>query len=485
MFSHSIKKKLIPYIDGELNRAERSQVEKHLAVCPSCRRELELLRGLTSALRCAAPAVEAEPVDLWPKVQPQITKVPRQSVSWLSGSRLQMAGVFAVVILIVIVGFGMLGKVAQVGKYASSDHIAALRAPAMPPGMGPGGMPGMGPGAPGMPRPGGMPPGSMGSPGAMGGPPMPGGPGMPPAGMRMPVEPRVRQQAHSRLSPSLDQPVASMKRVRAAKMLPRQQEMAKAGSPTRPTAPWSYGGDAKLMAGGRVAPPAAVMAEKPVMSDSVGATRGAPLAMPGASGVPGATPQTKSTAPSLDDRWTNTSTGGPRAAATPPAADLRADCKDEEKASPKKRDKSIEPAPLGESYKPGVKETPNPNPQVEDLSPSRWRVMAQEARKAGKTSELAEKFESSFKRTNRADIGLFLLDIRMNPPDKAGLVRTADGLNRLGSTSQDFWLRVGVAYEIAGKFNAARIAYERALQGPDAKAAASAKTKANRLRPGK
>jgi hypothetical protein len=191
----------------------------------------------------------------------------------------------------------------------------------------------------------------------------------------------------------------------------------------------------------------------------------------------------------------DTSSGTARngAAAETYSAD-RSTAENEEKLSVAKRDRSsTEPAPSMKSSAPALKETlaakdrtlgnsERTEPQIEDLPPSRWRVMAQQARRAGKTSELAEKFEASFKRTNRADVGLFLLDLRMSPLDKAGLIRTADALNRLGSTSQDFWLRIGQAYEIAGKFNAARISYERALQGSDAKSTATAKTRMERLR---
>ena len=469
MFSHNTKKKLLPYLDGELNQAERSLVEKHLAVCPRCRRELESLRSLTSALRCSAPEVEAEPVDLWSRVESQITTVPARRANRLSGSRLQMAGVFAAVLLIAVVGFGMFGQFARMDKFRSAQSPQALSPGSlpMPPGMAPRAMPGgMGPGGPGMP-----------------------GMGAPPGGM--PIGPGAPQPEKYRALPTPGRP-GSVPQENSAGVPPKQERIAK------DTRPWSgtpsptmgYAGEG----GDPAMPPAAeVMAENVDPKAKSELTRGGPLTnsggapLPGAPGMPGgpASPGAAPPGPSIGEPAPKNSTGEAHLGATHSDAILK-DSGDA-KASAGKLDKPAATTPAKARSAPAATVTTLDmssitEKQIEDMPASQWRVLAQQARRQGKTAELAGKFEASFKRTNRADLGLFLLDIRMNPLDKAGLVRTADALSALGSTSQDFWLRVGQGYEIAGKLNAAEVAYGRALDGSDGNAAASARARLDRLR---
>ncbi len=240
-----------------------------------------------------------------------------------------------------------------------------------------------------------------------------------------------------------------------------------------------------------MAPPA-VMAERPGASEMAAAPGAPPSTTYSVTPAPEAAPSAKAipAAPGLGGAASDMSPGATRAKVASPSGEgyeaYKSKTDDEQKLSVTKQEKGLAGEPTAGLAMPDAKGAPvassRMEPQIEDLSASRWRVMAQEARKANQTRELAEKFESSFNRTNRPDVGLFLLDLRMTPLDKAGLVRTADALNRQGSTSQSFWLRVGQAYEIAGKTNAARIAYERALQGSDAKSAATAKARMDRLR---
>jgi len=51
------------YADGELRTADRSRVEKHLAKCPDCRRDLEFIRRI-EVLPRTSPIVPQE-ADYW------------------------------------------------------------------------------------------------------------------------------------------------------------------------------------------------------------------------------------------------------------------------------------------------------------------------------------------------------------------------------------------------------------------------------------
>ena len=49
-----LREMLSPYIDGELSTPEKTRVERHIAACDSCRRELESLRATVGLLRRAS-----------------------------------------------------------------------------------------------------------------------------------------------------------------------------------------------------------------------------------------------------------------------------------------------------------------------------------------------------------------------------------------------------------------------------------------------
>jgi anti-sigma factor RsiW len=53
------------YLDGELERSRRRQVEEHLQDCPSCRKELAELRTLSSYLQDSLPQAGFQPADLF------------------------------------------------------------------------------------------------------------------------------------------------------------------------------------------------------------------------------------------------------------------------------------------------------------------------------------------------------------------------------------------------------------------------------------
>ncbi len=64
---------LVPYLDGEVGAAERSEIEAHLAGCEKCRRELESVRRTQRVLRASfsSKAGNAEPpARAWEDLQP-------------------------------------------------------------------------------------------------------------------------------------------------------------------------------------------------------------------------------------------------------------------------------------------------------------------------------------------------------------------------------------------------------------------------------
>lgn len=64
------------YADGELSGAERERVERHLAECTECARELALIRSMGDAM---ARQREGQERDLWPGVHRRIT----QPIGWI------------------------------------------------------------------------------------------------------------------------------------------------------------------------------------------------------------------------------------------------------------------------------------------------------------------------------------------------------------------------------------------------------------------
>jgi anti-sigma factor RsiW len=74
--SDTIREKLGAYLDGELDPYRRIEVQAHLKTCPSCRDELEKLRGLSSMLRAAPQPGFTAPLDFKAQFMLQL---PRRS----------------------------------------------------------------------------------------------------------------------------------------------------------------------------------------------------------------------------------------------------------------------------------------------------------------------------------------------------------------------------------------------------------------------
>jgi hypothetical protein len=70
---------------GELVGGERRRVERHLIVCPACRRQSEAARGALAVLHVAAaePPSRREAPSLWPDLERQIREMRRPAApSW-------------------------------------------------------------------------------------------------------------------------------------------------------------------------------------------------------------------------------------------------------------------------------------------------------------------------------------------------------------------------------------------------------------------
>lgn len=57
-----VRKRLSPYLDGELSRREREKVERHLAACPACRKELVLLKETVLLVSQLPPVKEQQEI---------------------------------------------------------------------------------------------------------------------------------------------------------------------------------------------------------------------------------------------------------------------------------------------------------------------------------------------------------------------------------------------------------------------------------------
>lgn len=83
MTNHSLTD-ISAYADGELSAADATRVERHLASCTECARELALIRTMGEAMIQETKAA-GDGRDLWPAVHRRIT----QPIGWI----LTVAGV--------------------------------------------------------------------------------------------------------------------------------------------------------------------------------------------------------------------------------------------------------------------------------------------------------------------------------------------------------------------------------------------------------
>ena len=117
------RKRISPYIDGQLSPRERTTLEAHLAGCDACRRELDELRATISVVGGMAEVEPARSFALTPPMLERRAATPPASVPpFATGMRLAGAGV-ALVLAVVLVGD--LGVVGNDG--GSREETGALR----------------------------------------------------------------------------------------------------------------------------------------------------------------------------------------------------------------------------------------------------------------------------------------------------------------------------------------------------------------------
>jgi len=105
------RKRLSPYIDGQLSPQKRTTLEAHLAGCDACRRELDELRATISAVGGLADVESPRSFAISPRMLERRAAVPLASLPPLAtGMRLAGAGL-AVALAVVLIGdLGVVGS---------------------------------------------------------------------------------------------------------------------------------------------------------------------------------------------------------------------------------------------------------------------------------------------------------------------------------------------------------------------------------------
>ena len=116
------RKRLSPYIDGQLSPREKVTLDAHLAGCDACRRDFDELRATISAIGGLADADPPRSFALTPRVLEKRVAAPSPTVPPIAtGMRLAGAGI-ALVLAIV-----MLGDLGGVGGGNSRDEGGRTR----------------------------------------------------------------------------------------------------------------------------------------------------------------------------------------------------------------------------------------------------------------------------------------------------------------------------------------------------------------------
>jgi anti-sigma factor RsiW len=114
------------YLDGELDLVRTIEMEAHLKTCPACAQELENLRALRAALQRSSVAYAA-PAALRERIQSSLressrAEVQEKRIKWFSLNFWQLAGAFALLVLISISGWQW---TARLRAPSSDQRIAA------------------------------------------------------------------------------------------------------------------------------------------------------------------------------------------------------------------------------------------------------------------------------------------------------------------------------------------------------------------------
>jgi anti-sigma factor RsiW len=97
------------YLDGELDASARAEFERHLGLCPACRRALDERRRLNEAA-AALPPLEPPP-DFTARVMARLEDRPRVSVfGWLALASTAVVSVLAVTVGLLVLSGHSLGE---------------------------------------------------------------------------------------------------------------------------------------------------------------------------------------------------------------------------------------------------------------------------------------------------------------------------------------------------------------------------------------
>ena len=118
------RKRLSPYIDGQLSPRERTTLEAHLAGCDACLRQLDELRATISAVGGLGDVEPSRSFALTPQMLERRAATPAASVPPLAtGMRLAGAGVALALAIVVVGDFASMG-----GGDRASDGVGMRQA---------------------------------------------------------------------------------------------------------------------------------------------------------------------------------------------------------------------------------------------------------------------------------------------------------------------------------------------------------------------
>ena len=126
------------YLDGELDLVRTIEMESHLKGCPACAQELETLKALRAALQRSSLAYAA-PSALRDRIQTSLrassmADVQERKLTWPSLNIWQLAGAFALLVLISITGWQLTARLRapsgdqQLAAEVLASHVRSLEA---------------------------------------------------------------------------------------------------------------------------------------------------------------------------------------------------------------------------------------------------------------------------------------------------------------------------------------------------------------------
>lgn len=114
-----------------------------------------------------------------------------------------------------------------------------------------------------------------------------------------------------------------------------------------------------------------------------------------------------------------------------------------------------------------------------------WGATARSARECGALGKLTERYDRAFAQSNNPRVGKALFELLSVQRDAARMVTVAEKLSRSAPDDASILLRLGEAYERAGRNGDALAVYAKVAAGPDVAAAAAARGRIGVLKGGK